>query len=69
MQRFCASRRKAYQASLYLAKVYLAGSNACRRAGEALTEEDMDFFEKFQERKEPLRTLHGYPIVRALITT
>ncbi|CAN7981960.1 unnamed protein product, partial [Ixodes pacificus] len=42
--------------------VYLAGSNACRRAGEALTEEDMDFFEKFQERKEPLRTLHGYPI-------
>ncbi|XP_042148004.1 uncharacterized protein LOC8050995 isoform X2 [Ixodes scapularis] len=42
--------------------VYLAGSNTCRRAGEALTEEDMDFFEKFQEQKEPLRTLHGYPI-------
>lgn len=42
--------------------VYLSGSNTCRRIGEALTEEDLDFFESFRERKEPLKAVHGYPI-------
>ncbi|CAN7988534.1 unnamed protein product [Ixodes hexagonus] len=42
--------------------VYLASSNVCRRVGEALTEEELNFFETFYERREPLRTLHGYPI-------
>lgn len=42
--------------------VYLAGSNSCRRLSEVLSDEDMEHFEKFQERETPLRSIHGYPI-------
>ncbi|XP_077539752.1 uncharacterized protein LOC144152361 [Haemaphysalis longicornis] len=42
--------------------VYLAGSNSCRRLSEVLSAEDMEQFEKFQERETPLRSIHGYPI-------
>lgn len=42
--------------------VYLAGSNACRRMGEVLSDEELEFFDNFQERKAPLRSMHGYPI-------
>ncbi|XP_075553656.1 uncharacterized protein LOC142586297 [Dermacentor variabilis] len=42
--------------------VYLAGSNACRRVGEVLSDEELEYFESFQEKKSPLRSMHGYPI-------
>ncbi|XP_065310991.1 uncharacterized protein [Dermacentor albipictus] len=42
--------------------VYLAGSNTCRRVGEVLSDEELEFFESFQEKKSPLRYMHGYPI-------
>ncbi|XP_075751661.1 uncharacterized protein LOC119173849 isoform X2 [Rhipicephalus microplus] len=42
--------------------VYLAGSNTCRRVGEVLTEEELDYFDSFQDKESPLRSMHGYPI-------
>ncbi|KAH7948322.1 hypothetical protein HPB52_020398 [Rhipicephalus sanguineus] len=42
--------------------VYLAGSNTCRRVGEVLSEEELDYFDSFQDKKSPLRSMHGYPI-------